>query len=86
MISLNMAVVNYRGTSGVVLTMLVSMMCHSAFAETAVLPIDDRCEVLKAFDSFEKRVFQTCDIEVNTCIEERMSQIVESREQAEKNC
>ena len=86
MIRLNMDFVNYRVTSGVAFTVLVSIVCQSVFAETAAAPTDDRCEVSNAFELFDRRAFRTCEIELNQCTENRLSQIVESREQARKHC
>ncbi len=71
-------------TVGLVLVSL--LVCHQSLAESTVPPIDDRCEFLKSTLAFEERAFSACDIEMNSCVEDRISQHAEPRDQAEEHC
>ena len=86
MISSSTFFVYHRCLGGVTLYVLVSLVCDCVFAESHVPPIDDRCEVISANLSFEKQAFQTCDVELSACTEERMSQIAVPIEEAREFC
>ena len=62
------------------------LVCHQSFAESTATLIDDRCEFLKSTRSFDERAFDTCDNEMNSCIENLISQHAEPRDQAKEHC
>ena len=62
-------------------------MVHSAvWTESAVPLIDERCEVSRFIQEFEERVTNPCYQEVDTCIEERLRRIGETRDHAKDYC
>lgn len=62
------------------------MTCTQVQAERPVYSIDDRCEVRKAHIDFDRRANRACDIELESCIENRMSQFDEPEDQAQNYC
>ncbi|MCY4093613.1 MAG: hypothetical protein OXG05_00650 [Gammaproteobacteria bacterium] len=65
---------------------VLSLMCVQTFADSSIPLLDDRCEVTKAYVSFERASFRRCAVEVNECIAERMSRFSETEDQAEEHC
>ena len=76
------------GTDAITLKLaaVLSLMCLQTFAESSIPPIDDRCEISKAFVSFDRSTFRLCDVELNECIAARMSRFNESEELAQDQC
>lgn len=75
-----------RASCIVTLATVSSFVALQTSAESALPPIDERCEVTKAYLSFEKRAFRLCDIEFNECVEEQMSSFNQSDDQASDHC
>ncbi|MCE2407370.1 MAG: hypothetical protein J4G19_07685 [Pseudomonadales bacterium] len=71
------------GTSLAIVSLLV---WPQSFAESTTPLIDDRCEFLKSTRSFDERASSACDNEMNSCIEDRISQHAEPRDQAKEHC
>lgn len=68
------------------IAILLSILCLQTFAESSIPPIDDRCEITKAFLPFDENAFRPCDVEVNECTEARMSRFNETEDQAQNQC
>ena len=81
--------VRYRLNScriGVGLVILSMLVCRQSFAESTAPPIDDRCENLQSIVSFDERALESCNNELNSCIDERLSQHGEQHDQARTHC
>lgn len=65
---------------------LLSLFCVQVFAASPIPQIDDRCEHQKLYLAFGENVLAACNVETETCIEVRMSEHAESRDQAGKYC
>ena len=87
MILIRITLSHLRSSKCTVGLVVVSMLvCNQSFAESTAPLIDDRCEFLKSTLEFDERAFGACDNEMNSCIEDRISQHAEPRDQAEEHC
>lgn len=73
-------------TSIATILVLATMVHSEVWTESAVPLIDERCEVSRFIQEFEERVTNPCYQEVDSCIEERLRRIGETRDHAKDYC